>query len=96
MTDGVLIDFGHMDELVEAISKANGSISASLGRLDTTVAQLGGEWAGDASDSYRVAHKQWAESLSEMNRILGQISSTTGGITQRHRDTESKVRGLWS
>ncbi|MEO7121948.1 MAG: WXG100 family type VII secretion target [Lacisediminihabitans sp.] len=96
MTDAIMIDFERMEQLSSIIAKANLSITASLQELDATVSTLGGEWTGAASESYRAAHRQWAESLGKMNHILGQVSSTVSGVTQRHRDTESKVRSLWS
>jgi WXG100 family type VII secretion target len=95
MTDGVQIEFGRMDQLVAVISDATHSITSDLGQLDRTVAQLGNEWSGVASEAYQKAHLEWAQSLTEMNRILAQVSSTTATITQRHRDTEAKIEALW-
>jgi WXG100 family type VII secretion target len=95
MADRVEIDFGRMEGLASSIGSANSTITSLLSHLDNEVSSLEGAWTGDASTAYTRAHKEWSASISELNRILGEVRTVTATITDRHRAAEQKVQKLW-
>ena len=95
MTDALKVDFGKMDELVNSIARANGSIHDALARLESQVATLKSIWTGDATLAYDRAQTAWTADLSVLNRVLGDIRTMTDEANQRYSDTEREVGNLW-
>jgi len=84
-----------MEQLTAAIASANEEIAADLATLEARVSTLRGEWAGEASDAYRVAQQKWTAAVDEMNSLLGRIERTAAVITDRHRAADRVVEKLW-
>lgn len=81
---------------VRALTKTEMEIEFDLMNLDQKVASLRGVWTGAASDAYDVAHREWAQQLSELRELLAQHGKNLDAVDRRYRETSLEIRKILS
>jgi WXG100 family type VII secretion target len=90
------VRFSQMEQLSQLLADATTGIDGVLTQLEERVAEVSGDWTGEASDAYQKAHAEWDASLKEMRRMLSRTQATHVAVTERYQLARANVSKLWS
>lgn len=80
-------------ELSGQIRSGASGIRSELEQLDAEVSKLRESWSGAAQQAYDRAHREWTQSLTQMNELLGRIATTTEEISQNYVSSDNASAG---
>jgi WXG100 family type VII secretion target len=95
MSSGVSVDVDALQSTVGILRDATAAISRILTDLESEVRTLGGEWTGEASAAYAVAHRSWNSDLAVMRALLGDASEALNAANGRYAAADSEAASFW-
>lgn len=70
------VQFESLEQLEQSLRSASGEMLETLAALDSEVSTLRGQWTGEASDAYDVAHAEWTHQMDGVSKFLDRIASS--------------------
>jgi WXG100 family type VII secretion target len=74
--NGIRVNHAGLDQAAQDLHQKVKDIDARMGRLESELAPLRNEWAGNARSSYDTAKAKWDWAIQEMKDLLDQTSQT--------------------
>ena len=89
------INTGALTATVAALQKAATGIGSELAQLEVASNALAGAWSGEAQLAYANAHREWSESVSEMQKIFEAASTVASNASIRFEPAEQRIAAAW-
>lgn len=89
------INTASLTATVAVLRTAATGIGTELSQLETASNALAGAWSGDAQIAYAQAHREWSQSLRELQEILVAASIVAANASTRFEQTEQRITAAW-
>ena len=94
--DEVLVDFGAVTNLAQAIDGQAKAIDGQLNDLKGQISNLDQLWQGSASSGYQQTKKAWFDAADNMQSTLARIATAVHAAADSYTQTEKGNAGLWA
>lgn len=88
MTDQIGADFARLGVTQQHIAQTVGSMNNTLSDLKAFISPLVATWEGEASAQYQALQARWDSAATDLNAVLGQISTALAETNTQFQATE--------
>ena len=92
----IYVNYGHVNNVEDALSDADIQINAVLENLQDMVGQLQATWAGVSQEEYTQVQARWTADTADMQNILKNYNSTLGEMSYNYGNTDNNLAMQWS
>jgi WXG100 family type VII secretion target len=92
----IYVNYGHVNNVEDALADADIQINAVLENLQTMVGQLQATWAGVSQEEYTQVQARWTADTTDMQNILKNYNSTLGEMSYNYGNTDNNLAMQWS
>jgi len=82
---GYTVDVDALNELQSQMEHCIRQCTDNLCRVESLIGRVSASWDGAAAAAYQERHRQWAESLREMNESLDEFKAWTAAAETAYR-----------
>lgn len=84
MASQIRISPDQMRERANSYQTESGNVSEMIGRLDSLLQSLLGEWEGSASEAYRERYESLRPAFTQAEELLAEISKALNTTAQKY------------
>ncbi|KQR47492.1 hypothetical protein ASF87_00455 [Microbacterium sp. Leaf161] len=92
----ISIEHDQLDAACTEISEHVRQIDAELDRLEAAADALSWQWSGEAQVAYRVAQREWHQSMREMTAIAHALSAIAHRGNNSFRAQDRRDAAVWA
>lgn len=88
--DGIKVNHAALDQAASDMLQTVKDIDDRMNRLESELAPLKSDWAGNAQNAYQIAKQKWDTAISEMRDLLNETHQTVGMSNQEYADADKR------
>lgn len=95
MSFGYMVDLAKLDESLSDMTTFDGKVATHLEALDKVVAQLQGEWHGEAATTQKDAHTRWTAGAAGMRKALAEMRAAGKVAHTNYTNAATANQKMW-
>ena len=94
MASQIRISPDQMRERANSYQTESGNVSEMIGRLDSLLQSLLGEWEGSASEAYRERYESLRPAFTQAEELLAEISKALNTTAQNMENVDESIKRI--
>jgi WXG100 family type VII secretion target len=94
--DGIVYNFGTMQQAVASIDATVSKMNGLLSDLDQSLRPLEtNAWSSDAQQQYKIRKDQWTNGAADIALLLGKVKQAVESAASNMRATDTRAKGYF-